>query len=85
MTIPKRFEELLEEAKIATESTMAEAAPMSEQVAEVKPFNSNIVTAPQDFSTESIGIGASKDSDKIAELVQEFGLAAGGNKLTTWE
>jgi len=85
MTIPKRFEELLEETKIATDSTMAEAATMPNQLAEVEPFNSNIDAAPQDFSTESIGIGASKDSDKIAELVQEFGLTAGGNKLTTWE
>jgi hypothetical protein len=85
MTIPKRFEELLEEARIATNSTMSEAAPMSEQLAKVKPFNSNVDAAPQDFSTESILIGASKDSDKIAELVQEFGLTAGGNKLTTWE
>jgi hypothetical protein len=76
MTIPKRFEEVLEETKIATDSTMS--ATMPDQVAEVEPFNSNV-------DADSIVTNASKDSDKIAELVQEFGLTAGGNKLTTWE
>ena len=91
MTIPKRFEEVLEEAKLAEIDKDAVQPALSEErimsgVDAPRP-GMNAVTPASYNSSSGLPVVTQSvhDQDRITDLVQEFGLTAGGNKLTTWE
>ena len=90
MTIPKRFEEVLEDAKLAevdpdaaksvgTERTMLGVDTPTTGIDAITPVTYN--------ASNGLPVMAKNvhNVDRLEELVQEFGLTAGGSKLTTWE
>ena len=103
MTIPKRFEEVLEGIKVSMDGG-ADAAPPApagavipavpganpaDAAGEALANRTQEAIVKNTSKTFNSSTGESKvaavEEDKISQLVNEFGLQAGGNKLTTWE